>query len=453
MPRVSVIMPSLNVAAYIRECVESVISQTLEDLEILCIDAGSTDGTYEILKEYARRDSRIRLYESEKKSYGYQINLGMDMARGEYIGIVETDDCIQPDMYQTLYRAAEENSLDYAKAGFYTMVTPYEGEEHLLEKPLGDTGRVISSRYFMDRERSPDIYIWNGIYSRRFLKEFRIRLNESPGAAFQDCGFRYLTDMNLRRGMFLDDLVYRYRRDNGASSTYNPRFAQFNLGECRYIRRKMEEEGITDRARRAFMARETVMMALSPYTTFRKHSLPDEAVLSALDEFRSIIAGDRERGLLRQEEMETEQWIEMRLFTEKPEVYEEYVAVKAKARCDVYRKFVARMAGKGQIVVFGTGKAAKFALCLMRMNRLDNIAAFCDNDREKWGGTYKGYEVLPPREAVRRYPQAHYLIANRTCPEVIAGQLEDSGIGRENISVYKLPLSPFGSTDLFMRGL
>ena len=106
-----------------------------------------------------------------------------------------------------------------------------------------------------------------------------------------------------------------------------------------------------------------------------------------------------------------------------------------------------------QNVVFGTGKAARFALCLMRMNRLENIVAFCDNDCKKWGSAYKGYEVLPPQEAVSRYPQAHYLIANRTCPEVIARQLEESGIGRENISVYKLPLSAFGSTDLFIRGL
>ena len=70
MSKVSIIMPSLNVAGYIRECIESVINQTLRDIEILCIDAGSTDGTYEILKEYAALDSRIRLFQSHKKSYG-----------------------------------------------------------------------------------------------------------------------------------------------------------------------------------------------------------------------------------------------------------------------------------------------------------------------------------------------------------------------------------------------
>lgn len=451
MPKISIIMPSLNVASYIREAIESVINQTLTDIEILCVDAGSTDGTYEILREYAAKDSRIRLVESDKKSYGYQLNLGMDMSAGEYIGIVETDDCVEPDMYETLYNTAKDQDLDYAKAGFYTMVTPGQGELYLLESPLGDTHRIISSQYFVEKELSPDIYIWNGIYRLSFLREFHIRLNESPGAAFQDCGFRYLVDMNLRRGMFIDRLFYKYRRDNAASSTYNPRFADFNLAECRYIRRRMEAQGITDRARRAFMARETVMMALSPYTTFREHSRPDEGILAALDVFRGIIARDREQGLLRQSEMGTKQWVEMRLFTEKPEAYEDYIAVKAKAHYDIYGEFVREMEGKGEIVVFCVGKAAGFALCLLKMNGLDNIVAVCDNDRAKWGSGYKGYQVLPPLEAIKRYPRAHYLIANRTCPEAVMEQLERNGVGREEMSVYRLPLNPFGSTNLFMR--
>lgn len=82
MPKISVIMPSLNVAPYIRECMDSVICQTLNDLEILCIDAGSTDGTREVLEEYAGKDARIRLIESDKKSYGYQMNLGLEAAAG-----------------------------------------------------------------------------------------------------------------------------------------------------------------------------------------------------------------------------------------------------------------------------------------------------------------------------------------------------------------------------------
>lgn len=452
-PKVTVLLPSLNVAAYIRECIESVINQTLKDIEILCIDAGSTDGTCEIIREYAAKDSRIRFVPSEKRSYGYQINLGIDMARGEYLGIVETDDCIEPDMYEVLYQAAVENDLDYAKAGFYTLVTPYEGEQYLLEHYLDDTGQIISAQYFMEKKISPDIYIWNGIYKMSFLKEFHIRLNETQGAAFQDCGFRYMIDMNLRRGMFLNRLFYHYRRDNAAASTYNPNFAKYNLDECYYVREKMQENGITDRERRAFMARETFMMALAPYTTFREYAKPDEKILSALDEFRKIIIQDREQGLLRQDEMTFENWIELRLFTEQPETCETYITIKAQAIYDMFDTFVREMADKEQLVIFCTGKVAKFALCLFRMNKLENIVVLCDNNKEKWDRTYYGHKVVSPEEAVRQYPDAHYVIAKLNNQEEIINQLIDCGISEDRISIYKLPLDAFGSTHLFMRGL
>ncbi len=450
MPKISVILPSLNVAAYIRECIESVLAQTLADIEILCIDAGSTDGTSEIIEKYAAEDSRIRFIRSDKKSYGYQINLGMDLAKGDYLGIVETDDFIACDMYEVLYKAVDEYALDYVKAGFYAMVTPYEGERYLLEHSLGDEEKIISAKYFLEKKLSPDVYIWNGIYKLSFLRKYHVRLNESPGAAFQDCGFRYLTDMNLGRGMFLKNYFYRYRRDNAAASTYNPNFVRYNLAEYRYLRGRMEEYGLMDRARRAFMAREAVRMALAPYRTFRAHSRPDRVALSALDEFREIILLDRKQGFLRQEEMLPEQWVEMRLFTEQPEVYEAYIGIRAQADYDLYGNFVRKMAEKQQIVLFCTGKAAEFALCLLRMNHLDNIEAVCDNDSGKWDADFHGNRILPPVEAMRRYPQAHYLVANRVCPDSIVKQLAEGGIGMENISVYQLPLDAFENTSVIL---
>ena len=88
---ISVIMPSLNVGEYIEECLCSVLSQSYQDIEVLVIDAGSTDGTKEIILKYAQLDSRIKLIHSVKKSYGYQMNLGIDSAKGRYIASVDTE--------------------------------------------------------------------------------------------------------------------------------------------------------------------------------------------------------------------------------------------------------------------------------------------------------------------------------------------------------------------------
>lgn len=102
MAKVSVILPSLNVGKYIGQCLESVVKQTLKDIEIICVDAGSTDGTLETINEYVERDSRVKLIVSDKKSYGYQMNLGISAATGTYIGIVETDDFVSENMYEDL---------------------------------------------------------------------------------------------------------------------------------------------------------------------------------------------------------------------------------------------------------------------------------------------------------------------------------------------------------------
>ena len=115
MSKITIIMPSLNVRNYIRPCIESVLNQTLEDIDILSIDAGSTDGTLEILEEYAAADDRLQVIHADKKSYGYQVNLGIESANSEYIGIVETDDIIASNMYERLYQTAAVQNLEYVK--------------------------------------------------------------------------------------------------------------------------------------------------------------------------------------------------------------------------------------------------------------------------------------------------------------------------------------------------
>ena len=118
-PKISVIMPSLNVVQYISQCLESVVNQTLADIEIICVDAGSDDGTLEILNDYSMNDSRIVLLNSDKKSYGYQVNLGLSKAKGEYVAIVETDDFIENNMFESLYDLSENGAVDIIKGSFF----------------------------------------------------------------------------------------------------------------------------------------------------------------------------------------------------------------------------------------------------------------------------------------------------------------------------------------------
>lgn len=138
MPKVSIIMPSLNVVPYIEKCMDSVLGQTLQDIEILCVDADSTDGTHEILERYAKQDLRVRLFRDDQHSTGYAKNLGIDIAKGEYIGIVEPDDYIELDMFERLYEAAVADCLDVVKCDYSTYVT-IDNQHFCVPKKLSFT--------------------------------------------------------------------------------------------------------------------------------------------------------------------------------------------------------------------------------------------------------------------------------------------------------------------------
>lgn len=114
-PKVSVIIPTYNVEQYIEKCLNSVISQTLVDVEIIIVDDGSTDSTPQIIKEYEKRDSRIKVYINDTNhGAGYTKNRALAAARGEYVGFVDSDDYVDVDYFETLYCAAQKHHVDIA---------------------------------------------------------------------------------------------------------------------------------------------------------------------------------------------------------------------------------------------------------------------------------------------------------------------------------------------------
>ena len=104
--KVSIVIPICNVERYLKECLDSVINQTLKDIEIICVDDGSTDASLSILRTYEKMDTRIKVITKQNSGYGNTMNVGMDIAIGEYIGIVESDDYIEKNMFERLYNTA-----------------------------------------------------------------------------------------------------------------------------------------------------------------------------------------------------------------------------------------------------------------------------------------------------------------------------------------------------------
>ena len=245
-PRVSVVIPVYNVEPYLRLCLESAVNQTLEEIEIIAVNDGSTDGCPKILREYASRDRRIRVIDQPNGGYGRAMNRGIEQARGEYIGILEPDDFADPHMFEDLYLAAKKKRLDFVKADFYRFQHDPSGQLRLscirTAKEDRNYRRVIRPM------KKPDSFhyvmnTWCGIYRRDFLEKHRIRHNETPGASFQDNGFWFQTMMYARRAMYLDRPCYFNRRDNPGSSVLSPEKVFCMNEEYEFIRELVMERG------------------------------------------------------------------------------------------------------------------------------------------------------------------------------------------------------------------
>ncbi len=118
MPKVSVIIPVWNCELYIEKCLNSLLNQTLKDIEIICVDDGSTDSSSEIIRRYCEADERVLLLTQSNKKQGAARNKGLEVAKGEYIGFVDADDWVDSNYYEELYNAAKQYNSDIALADY-----------------------------------------------------------------------------------------------------------------------------------------------------------------------------------------------------------------------------------------------------------------------------------------------------------------------------------------------
>ena len=216
-PKVSILVPIFNVEKYLRQCLDSVVNQSLKDIEIICINDGSTDSSPEIIKEYAKNDPRFVVINKTNSGYGDSMNKGLEKASGEYIGIVESDDWVDVDMFENLYNIAVQNDVEVVKSNFYF----YSG--------LGNTNKKFQLVNRVDSEKVinpletisvffPQAAIWTGLYKKSFLNKNAITFLPTPGASYQDTGFNFKVWASANKAYLTNDAYLHYRIDNDNSS-------------------------------------------------------------------------------------------------------------------------------------------------------------------------------------------------------------------------------------------
>ena len=214
MKKVSVIIPVYNVEKYLRECLDSVVNQTLRDIEIICVDDGSTDGSFQLLGKWAARDSRIRVIRQEHAGVAIARNRGMDLAKGKYVWFVDPDDALVPGSLTLLVEMSEANETDVTLfcCRRYGESFQTSGEEELFSPqvcalPCVFSGEGISECVFSLFRNGPAP--WNKFFQRQFLIDFGLRFQSLPRV--NDLRFSYAALAFARRMSVVNKALYMYR--------------------------------------------------------------------------------------------------------------------------------------------------------------------------------------------------------------------------------------------------
>ena len=229
MPKVSVILAVYNVEKYLAECLENLINQTLQDIEIICINDGSTDTSLSILEEYAKKDSRIKIYSKENEGQAVARNFGMEKANGEYIAFVDSDDWCELNMYEKLFNEAKKHDADLVECNcFYyndALSTKNKAQKVLKGVPYSTcfNWKDLNDKTLVF-ENNP-VAPWNKLCRTAFLKENKLYF---PKARFaEDAYFSLRIRLLAHKIVHIEDLLYVYRIREGSTikTLYNYDFS------------------------------------------------------------------------------------------------------------------------------------------------------------------------------------------------------------------------------------
>ena len=270
---VSIILPIYNVEKYLNRCMDSLLNQTLKDIEIIMVDDGSPDNCPQMCDEYAKKDNRVKVVHKENGGLGYARNSGLDVATGEYVAFVDSDDYVDLGMYEKLYKAAEENNNEAVFCGFKKEFSP----NRFIECKECDTYTEYASdkmnELVLDFIAAPphckseyihDMSVWHSIYKRSIIEENNIRFISERDYASEDIPFQIDFLKCCKKVGFIPDIFYVYCY-NGGSLTKSFKPEKFKKIQALYYllkERTLENDKDSLRAKRLFIGYVRAMIRL-----------------------------------------------------------------------------------------------------------------------------------------------------------------------------------------------
>lgn len=206
IPKVSVIVPVYNVEDYVEKCLESLVNQTLKDIEIIVVNDGSTDSSLEKIEKFTKNDNRIIVINQKNQGQGCARNIGIDLVKGEYVGFVDSDDYVDLDFYEKLYNAAKNNNADISATSILKHKN-YKKFNLRYKKVLKATKTQDKINLSLDKKHR-FFYVWNRLYNTQFLK--RERLTFQVGVYYEDVIFSAKAILAANMIICIPNTYYHY---------------------------------------------------------------------------------------------------------------------------------------------------------------------------------------------------------------------------------------------------
>ena len=225
---ISIIIPVYNVENYLNDCINSVLNQSYQNFEIICIDDASTDSSSEILEYFVQKDSRIKLLKNEtNRGLGPSRNIGLDVAKGKYILFLDSDDWYSPDTLETLYIEAEKNNLDvllFKSTVYYDDSQTLKVESYYDMSFMNKFDHKVFNHWELDKTKLffIPIAVWNKFYLKSFLDENNIRF-PNKDYLHEDNPFSCKVMIRAKRISMLTDYFYNHRKRDGSLTTLRDR--------------------------------------------------------------------------------------------------------------------------------------------------------------------------------------------------------------------------------------
>ena len=223
---ISVVIPVYNVENYLHVCINSVLKQTYQDFEIICIEDGSTDSSLEILEYFSNKDSRIQIIRNDSnKGPGYSRNRGLDVAKGKYISFLDGDDWISPDTFEILVKKIEQYNLDllfFKNIVYYEEPREFGFEEYYDMEFMNKFVNQVFNHWDLNKTELFSISSppWNKFYLKSFLDENNIRF-PNENLIYEDNPFFYKAITSAKRVSIIDNYLHNRRRRYGSITMFN----------------------------------------------------------------------------------------------------------------------------------------------------------------------------------------------------------------------------------------